>query len=220
MWYPYPMATTADRPTTLYLSRHGQTVWHKENRYAGTSDIDLTPVGHQQAGSLADWAGRHRPDVLYSSPVRRARETAAPVAVALGLAPIIEDELAEVHFGIAEGRTIGEMRSTAPDVVAQFDADPVAGHFPDAEPPTVAAARGAAALHRIAGRHPGQRVLIVAHNTLIRLTLCQLLGIPLANYRAALPVLGNGTLTEIRLTGDPADLTALMSFNVPLAALV
>ena len=203
---------------TLYLSRHGQTVWHRENRYAGSSDIDLTAAGHLQAELLARWARWARPDVLYCSPMRRARDTADPVAAAIGREPVIDPELRELHFGVAEGRTIGEIRSEQPEVVARFEADPADGHFPDAEPPSAAAARGAFALRRIAADNPGRRVLIVAHNTLIRLSLCHLVGIPISNYRKVLPVLDNGTLTTLTLTGDPGMPAALLSFNVPLEA--
>ena len=206
-------------PATLVLSRHGQSIWHAENRYAGSSDIDLTAVGRQQAQALAAWAGAHRPDALYSSPVRRARESTEPVAAATGMTATIEDDLREVHFGVAEGLTIGEMRTRFPEDTARFESDPVDGSFPAAEPPHGAAARGAAALRRIAGAHPGQVVLVVAHSTLLRLVLCSLLSIPLRNYRQSLPSLDNGTLTRIRLTGDPLASCALLSYNVPLESL-
>lgn len=213
----FPGRTTA--PATLVLSRHGQSVWHAENRYAGSSDIDLTAVGRQQAEALAEWAGAHRPDALYSSPVRRARESTAPVAAVTGMTATIDEDLREVHFGVAEGLTIGEMRSQFPDATARFESDPVGGSFPAAEPPDVAAARGAAALRRIAGAHPGQTVLVIAHSTLIRLVLCSLLSIPLRNYRQSLPSLDNGTLTRIRLGGDLDSPCALLSYNVPLESL-
>lgn len=206
-------------PVTMVLSRHGQSVWHAENRYAGTSDIDLTPVGRQQAQALADWAGQNRLDALYSSPVRRARESTAPVTAVTGMTATIDEDLREVHFGLAEGLTIGEVRSRYPDAAARFELDPVDGSFPGAEAPEGAAARGAAALRRIAGAHPGHTVLVVAHSTLIRLVLCRLLSIPLRNYRQSLPSLDNGSLTRIRLTGDELSPCALLSYNVPLESL-
>lgn len=208
------------RAATLVLSRHGQTVWHAENRYAGSSDVDLTGVGHDQAGALARWAKANRPAAFYSSPIRRAVETTWPVTAETGLVPVIDDDLREAHFGIAEGLTIAEMRTHHPEAAAQFELNPVAGSFPEAELPTDAARRGVAALQRIAAAHPGQMVLVVAHNTLIRLVLCSALGMPLANYRKSLPRLDNGTLTRISLTGSTADPVALLSFNVPLETTV
>ncbi len=206
----------APLPATIVLSRHGQTEWHAENRYAGSSEIDLTEVGIDQAEALARWAQAHRPDAFYSSPMRRALRTSVPVAAATGIQPVVENDLREVHFGIAEGLTIGELRVRHPDAAALFENDPIGGSFPEAEPPAAAADRGVSVLRKIAAAHPGETVLVIAHNTLIRLVLCALLEIPLANSRRSLPRLDNGTLTHVRLSGEPATPGALLSFNVPL----
>lgn len=200
--------------TTLYLSRHGQTTWHVESRYCGISDADLSAVGRNQAVALGEWAAVNQPEALYVSPIRRARETVEPVVTATGLAPTVVDDLAETDFGIAEGRTLAELRIERPGVVEAFEADPVAGIFPGGEDPTTAAARGLTALRAIAAEHPDGRVLVVAHNTLFRLTLCLALGIPLATYRQALPRLDNGALTIVRLA--PPGPLSLLSYNVPL----
>ncbi len=200
---------------TLVLSRHGQTVWHRENRYAGVSDIDLTETGRMQAQSLADWARAARPQAIVCSPVRRAVETARPSAEALGLLPHLEEGLREVSFGVAEGRTMAEMHADDSDMVAKFRDDPVSHPFPGADSITLAAQRGAEALARTAARHPGDTVLVVAHNTLLRLALCSLLGIEVRRYRSVFPRLDNGTLTTLRLVpGETA--ASLLSFNVPL----
>ena len=200
---------------TLVLSRHGQTVWHRENRYAGVSDVDLTETGRQQALALADWAGEARPTALVCSPVRRAVETARPSAEVLGLVPYIEDDLREVSFGVAEGRTMAELHEDDSDMVAKFRSDPVSHPFPGSDSITLAAQRGADALVAIAARHPGETVLVVAHNTLLRLALCSLLGIEVRRYRTVFPRLDNGTLTMLRVS--PGDsLASLLSFNVPL----
>jgi probable phosphoglycerate mutase len=198
---------------TLLLTRHAQTVWHRENRYAGTSDVDLTPEGLQQAEQLAGWVRTRGVDVVVSSPVRRARETAEPSARAAGVTVEVEDDLREVGFGIAEGRTLAELD---PQVVARFRADPVAHPFPGAEPPPEAAARCAAALRRIAARHPDDTVLVVAHNTLLRLGLCALLGLPIARYRQVFPRLDNVAVTEIALPARGTGPAGLLGFNVPV----
>ena len=198
---------------SLLLTRHAETVWHEENRYAGVSDIDLTPNGAQQAQRLADWVRTRTIDAIVCSPVRRARETAAPSALAAGVEIEVEDDLREVGFGVAEGRTLAELD---PDVVARFRADPVAHPFPGAEQPTEAAGRCAAALRRIGARHGQDTVLVVAHNTLLRLGLCTLLGLPVARYRFVFPRLDNVAVTEIALPADPDTPAALLSLNVPV----
>ncbi|HEY3501836.1 MAG TPA: histidine phosphatase family protein [Actinocatenispora sp.] len=200
--------------TRLILSRHGQTTWHRENRYAGVSDVDLTDTGREQAAALGEWSRRHRPDALYASPVRRAAETIAPAADATGLPVHTAPDLREVDFGVAEGRTLAELD---PAVVAGFRADPAAHPFPGSEPPDAAARRGAAALRAIAAEHPGARVLVVAHNTLLRLALCALVGLPAGRYRDVFPRLDNGALSTIAVSADGADSAAIESWNVPIA---
>jgi broad specificity phosphatase PhoE len=200
----------AEVTATLILVRHGETVWHAENRYAGISDVALTDQGRDQAVRLGRWAAAERLAAVWSSPLSRARATAAPAAAALGLSITVDADLTELSFGTAEGRTRAEM---PPEEVARFLADPVSGAFPGSENPRKAAARGAAALHRIAQRHPGERVLVVAHNTLLRLTLCELLGIPLERYRQVFPQLLNAARTELRLSGAGA---GLLACNVPV----
>ncbi|WP_131760160.1 histidine phosphatase family protein, partial [Actinomadura fibrosa] len=143
------------------------------------------------------------------SPLGRARATAAPAASALGLPLKVDAGLTEVDFGSAEGRVLAELPA---EQVAAFRADPVAHPFPGAEDPVRAAARGASALRHIADVHAGGRVLVVAHNTLLRLTLCELLGIPLSRYRRTFPQVRNCAVTELRLDGDGA---ALLGYNLP-----
>ncbi|MGI5132132.1 histidine phosphatase family protein [Pseudonocardia sp. CA-107938] len=198
---------------TLLLARHGQTVWHAENRYAGgASDPDLTDEGRAQADRLARWAVDRGVTAVVSSPQPRAVATAAPAAAALGVELAQCPELREVGFGIAEGHTLDELD---PAVVAGFRADPVAHPFPGAEPPVDAAQRCVTALRAIATARPDDTVLVVAHNTLLRLGLCALLGLPVARYRQVFPRLDNVAITEIALGPDTA---ALLSFNVPLSA--
>lgn len=204
--------------TTLVLSRHGRTVWHEENRYAGSSDVDLDDVGRRQAAELAAWVSRHPPSALACSPLQRARDTAAASATAASLEVVVVDDLREVHFGVAEGCTLAELEARAPQMVQRFRADPVRSHFPDGEPPGEAADRGAAALRRLAAAHPGGTVLVVAHNTLLRLALCRLLDIDVRRYRDVFPRLDNGALSEVAVPAVGGGPVALRSLNVPLGA--
>ncbi|MGP4113420.1 histidine phosphatase family protein [Streptomyces sp. 4N509B] len=201
----------------LLLVRHAETVWHRENRYAGArSDPELTANGLRQVAALADAAPAEGVRAVVSSPLRRAVRTAAPAAEALGLPVEVVPELREVDFGELEGRTRAEVAASDPELVRRFVADPVANPFPGAEPPLDAAARAAAALRAVAGRH-GRRgtdpVLVVAHSTLLRLALCSLLGLPVAAYRRILPRLDNVAVTELAVPADPTLPVSLLSLN-------
>jgi broad specificity phosphatase PhoE len=211
--------------TNLVLVRHGETIWLAENRYCGVSDIALTARGYQQAELLANWAATAGLAAVWTSPLSRARETAAPVARVAGVTPQTDARLCEIDFGQGEGRTAAEMEHLFPGAWAAFLTDPVANYLPDGEDPRAAAERAIASFVDIARAYPEARVLVVAHTTLIRLALCRLIGVPLARYRRIFPFIRNGALTEIRLDGAACrnyqysadELAAsLMQFNSPI----
>jgi probable phosphoglycerate mutase len=206
----------AGAATELTLVRHGRTIWHRENRYAGASDVPLDEVGRAQAAALAHWARSHPHDAVACSPLHRARETAAPVAEALGLSAEVNPALREMDFGVAEGRTLAELHREYPDAAAAFVSDPTGRPFPGAEPPEQVAERALGALRAIAGRHPGASVLVVGHNTALRLALCGWLGIALERYRDVLPRLENAAVTRLRVSADPRRPPALLCLNVPV----
>lgn len=200
----------------IILVRHGETVWHAENRYAGRTDIALSAKGLEQAEQLGLWARNADLSAIWSSTLSRTRATAQPAVDATHL-PLRQDErLIELDFGRGEGLTDAEMEAQFPRERADFKRDPVAHHLPGGEDPVAAVVRGIAALREIAAASPSGCSLVVTHNTLIRLMLCSLLGVPLPRYRAVFPHLANATLTEIDLSPQPYDAAALLSFNVPL----
>ncbi|MFC4908238.1 histidine phosphatase family protein [Actinomadura gamaensis] len=199
--------------TRLVLVRHGETEWHAENRYAGVSDVALTPRGLEQAGLLAGWAQRAGLSGLWSSDLTRARLTASFSAEATGLPLRIDPRLRELDFGRAEGLTRAEMRERFPDALQAFHDDPVSGHLPGGEDPHAAAERFSSCLDEIVARHPDGRVMVVAHTTAIRLVLCHYLSLPLSEYRRVFPSVRNCALTELRLADGHA---ALLEFNTPL----
>lgn len=197
----------------LFLVRHGETVWHLENRYAGNSDVELSHRGREQARALARWAGRARLDGLWCSQLRRSQETALPCADASGLELKVDSRLNEVGFGRGEGLTAQEMRQRFPREADAFEADPVGHPLPGGEDPWAAAGRALASLGEITGGFSQGRVLVVTHNSLIRLVLCHLLGIPLAEYRRRFPAVENCFLTQVRVL--PGRQAALLAFNAP-----
>ena len=198
--------------TDLVLVRHGQTVWHAENRYAGRSDVALTARGVEQAAQLAVWAQTAGLAAVWSSTLSRARITAEACSEAAGLPLEVDARLCELDFGEGEGLTSAEMNEQFPDARAAFLADPVTHHLPGGEDPVSAADRFTECLDEIAEKHPDGRVLVVAHSSAIRLALCRLIGVPLAEYRRLFPTLRNCALTELRLRDGRA---ALLQFNTP-----
>lgn len=199
--------------TDLVLVRHGETAWHADNRYAGVTEVGLSPRGLEQAALLATWASSAGLSAIWSSPLGRALDTANGCARSAGLHVHVDDRLRELDFGEGEGLTAQEMRVRFPAAFEAFVVDPVANHLPGGEDPAAAVGRFVACLHEIADVHPAGRVLVVTHTSVIRLALCHLLGAPLGDYRRLYPAIGNCALTEVRLTAAPP---VLLQFNVPI----
>jgi uncharacterized phosphatase len=168
----------------LALIRHGQTDWNLDGLMQGRTDIPLNDTGREQALAAASALSGERWDAVVSSPLVRARETAEIIATALGV-PLGAgyDELIEQDFGIAEGTHVSELDVRWPD--RDF-----AGKEPDEE----VGLRGLRGIERITDDHPGARVLVVAHGTLIRQTLAEISGHDARHY----PRLDNASSSHVR----------------------
>jgi len=197
----------------LILVRHGESLWQAEDRYAGSTDVPLSSRGREQAERLATWSASADLTAIWSSPLSRTRETAAPAERTTGLTAHIDFRLKEVDFGRGEGLTAAEIERSFPEAFAAFQSDPAVHYLPGGEDPHRATQRAIACFKEIEMEHPGGRVLVVSHSTLIRLALCELIGVPLSRYRSAFPSVTNAALTEIRLEGERA---SLLRFNASL----
>lgn len=200
--------------TVLVLVRHAESVWHAEDRYAGSSDIALTERGKAQANELARWAAAIALDAVYSSNMTRAIETAERAALVSGLTLQADARLREVDFGAAEGLTRAEIAERLPIPLADFVTAPARSPFPGGESGMHAIARATPALDEISQRHPGGVVLVVMHSTLLRLLIANLIGLDPDSYRRVFPSVGNCSLNTLEIHDG---VTSLLGFNQPLA---
>ncbi len=187
---------------TFAFIRHGETDWNKEDKLQGSSDIPLNARGreqaHEAAGILADGGWQ----VVVSSPLKRARETAQIIAHDLGLelGPSYP-ALVERDYGPLEGESSSETVAKYPH-----------RDYPGAESLDSVVSRGLAGLAKVAHDFHDQDVVIVAHGTIIRYTLAALAGRPLDAIR-------NGSISTFRLEGDRWEvLTVNGEPLVPLSA--
>ena len=143
--------------TTILLARHGETDWNREGRFQGHADPPLNRTGRAQAVELSVGLLAEELAAVYSSPLRRALETAEIVAASHGLEPVTVDGLREVDVGSWSGLTRAEIDARFPD-----------GERPDGETREQHAERVLAAIERIARENLGRRVLIVTHGGVMR----------------------------------------------------
>ncbi len=196
-------------PVRLLLARHGRTEWHRDNRYVSRTDIGIDETGREQARTLARRAREESSALVLSSPLERALLTAGPAAEACGVELETDDRLRELDFGDWEGKTFDEIRSEDPERAERFLESAEHG-FPGGEPLEEGATRILAVFEDLRLSHPGETVLVVAHNTLLRLGLCAMLGVPLGDYRRRFPRVVNAATTEVRFGEEGG---ALYSFN-------
>jgi probable phosphoglycerate mutase len=164
-------------PTTLLLVRHGNTPL-SGTRFSGRGDPELTEAGQAQARAVADrLAGTKDVAAVVSSPLRRTRQTAAPIAAALGLEPGTDDGLVETDFGRWDGRTFAEVEAEWPAERAAWLADPAVAP-PGGESVNQVARRVRKSRDRLLAAYPGGTVVVVSHVTPIKLLLCAALGAP------------------------------------------
>ncbi len=204
--------------TTIHIVRHGETLWHKENRYAGHTDVGLTKRGANQGIELIPWARRAGLDMVVSSDLSRAVLTAQPVAEALGLPLIADPRLREVNFGEGEGLTVSEMLNQFPEQRAAFDLSPASNALPGGEVGNSAVERALPAFGELISQPAVSTILFVIHSTLGRLLLCEFLGIDKDRYRRVFPTVINGAVTTVRFASpttldDLRGRGALISFN-------
>jgi ribonuclease H / adenosylcobalamin/alpha-ribazole phosphatase len=201
---PKPATSTGwgprGQPTITLLLRHGQTPLSTEKRFAGIGDIELTETGVRQAKLAGErLAARGGVDVIVTSPLRRARETAAEVAAAIGAPVVTDEDLRETDFGAWEGLTFAEAQQRWPDEVTTWLGDPEVAP-PGGESFAAVGIRVRRALAGLLDRYARDTVLVVSHVTPIKTLLTEaLLAPPAALYRMHLDV---GALNEIHWFSD------------------
>ena len=148
----------------LLLIRHARPL--RAESVDGPADPGLSPLGWRQAEALATWLVPEELDAIYTSPMRRAVETATPVAEALGLTVTADDALAEydadamAYIPIEELRAAGDPRwMDVPDDIAGFQSRVVGG------------------VDRLAAAHPSQRVALICHGGVINVVVSAVLGV-------------------------------------------
>ena len=152
-----------DAVTRLIAVRHGETAWNREARIQGHTDIPLNDTGLWQAERVGAAVGQEAIEAIYSSDLQRAHLTAQAIGRAAGVAVRLEERLRERHFGELEGLTHEEIHSRWPDQARRWkQRDPAYGPV-GGETLTEFHDRCVGTLVRLAQRHLGQTIVVVAH---------------------------------------------------------
>jgi uncharacterized phosphatase len=174
-----------EKKTVICIVRHGETDWNAQGRLQGREDIELNDAGREQAFKIASYLSGETWNVLVSSPLKRAYETARIIAHRLSIPEIeVEEQITERDYGEASGLWPEERRSRFPDGI------------PGQEDFELLRLRAIAGIEKIAGDHPGKRILVISHGALTNSILYTLSGGEFGSFKTRLK---NGCINQITL---------------------
>lgn len=168
--------------TSIYLVRHGQTAWNKEEIFRGRTDVPLDETGRKQA----ELAGTYFKDVeihqIHSSPLARARETAEAIARLHHLKVQSLEALIDMSFGKWEGRAHQEIRQIDAETYRQWAESPHLARLPGGESLDDVRARSMATLEELIWSHPGKSLVLVSHRVICKVLICAILGLDNSHF--------------------------------------
>ncbi len=169
-----PKTKTAPAATTILLVRHGQTPTTGQVLPGRAKGLHLADTGKQQADIAATRIAELDIDAVYSSPLERAKETAAPISKACGLKTQIERGLFECDFGDWTGRKLKDLMKLPEWQTVQRA--PSTFRFPNGESFTEMQTRMVTALDKLRTKHPGRTIVCVSHADTIKAAVAHAMG--------------------------------------------
>jgi broad specificity phosphatase PhoE len=198
----------ANRARGLFIfTRHGETAWNREGRVMGRQPVELDERGVAQVRAAVPLARRLKPELILTSPLRRARQTAEIIAAGLDgdIEIIDEPQLEEVRYGKWEGMVYQDL--IRDEDYIRYRQDPLARPTPGGETIGDVQARGCQAVNRALEQYPGRRLLFVSHGDIIRTVLCRFMRLELAYFHRIR--VDNVSFSAVEASGDFAEIKFL-----------
>ncbi|MEM8925299.1 MAG: histidine phosphatase family protein [Actinomycetota bacterium] len=178
--FPQTLYQPEEGACQIVLVRHGQSAPYMPGRpfdlVDGHGDPHLSELGHHQARLLGERLAHEPIDAIYTSSLTRTKQTAAPLAEKLGIAPEVEADLREVYLGEFEGGLFRQRAAEDHPAVVSMRAKGEWGEIPGAETNAQFQGRVVAALERIAAAHPDRLVVAACHGGVIGAALGHAIG--------------------------------------------
>jgi phosphoserine phosphatase len=168
--------------TSVYLVRHGQTAWNKEEVFRGRTDIPLDETGLKEAGSAGEYFRPIYIQAIYSSPLLRAWQTAQKIALIHSLQVEPLEELIDMSFGAWEGHSLREVEERDGVRYRQWRDEPHLVKLPGGETLEEVRVRTMAALERVIHQHPDQTLVLVSHRVINKVLICGILGLDNSHF--------------------------------------
>jgi phosphoserine phosphatase len=168
---------------TILLVRHGHVPGISPERFRGRAEIDLTETGLAEAHKTADWIARWwQPTVIYTSPMKRCRDTGTAIAKRSGVNIEVLEDLNDLDYGHWQWLTHEAVAAESPVLYRRWRTSPHLMRFPNGESLQDLVARAGDTLRLAMERHPAETVVMVGHDSINRAILLQALDQPLSSY--------------------------------------
>ena len=165
----------------LILARHGETMWNVGKVFRGRADVNLNEVGIKQAELLGKHLCNWELEAIYSSPVKRALDTANIVARCVEVAVCIAEGLTDFDFGEWQSLSEQEVKRLYPDILNEWQSSPHKVRMPGGENLDDVTKRTAEVVDEVLSRHHGN-VLLVSHRVVFKVLICSLLGLDNSHF--------------------------------------
>jgi len=190
----------------VILMRHGETAWNRVGRVMGRSPVELDEHGRAQVEASIPFARLLKLDLIVTSPLHRARQSAEIIAAGVGGIPLAEEpQLEEVRYGRWEGMTFDQLITDREYL--DYREKPQSTPTPGGETIVEVQRRGVAAIVRAITANADRRVLFVSHGDIIRTALAHFLKVELSHFRRIR--VDNAAFSAIQLAGDFAEVKFL-----------
>jgi broad specificity phosphatase PhoE len=165
----------------IILARHGQTAWNVAEVFRGQIDIELDATGLKQAELLAEYLSHRKLEAAYSSPLRRAAQTAEAIARHHGLTVEISPELNDIDFGEWQGLSREEVSTRYSELYPAWMSTPQRVRMPSGESLDDVRQRAVVLVNEVVGKHKGA-VVLVSHRVVHKVLICALLGLDSSHF--------------------------------------
>lgn len=163
--------------TTLYIIRHAQASGNLDKVFQGRFDGKITTLGYQQLEALADKCKEFSFDIIYSSPLSRALETAQYANKYYNFDIVLDEGLLEINGGDWEGKKWASFDQTDPDMYDKWKNSPWDYQAPNGESMIQVYSRLAGTVDRIVSENKGKTICVVSHGCAIRNLITYLMGL-------------------------------------------
>jgi len=168
--------------TSIYLVRHGQTAWNKEEIFRGRTDVPLDETGLQEARLAAEFFRGMKIDAIYSSPLARAWQTAEKIAQVVGIEVKPFQGIIDMRFGEWEGQPLEDVKKNDPERYRQWREEPHLLNIPEGETLDEVRGRSMAALEEVLGVHSEKVLVLVSHRVINKVIICGVLGLDNSHF--------------------------------------